>query len=779
VRAERLPGLTARLAAGGVLLLAIVATAFALLIGAIGKLRDASDEAQRSAGTIGLGHRTEKLVIDIETGSRGFIITHDEAFLDPWRAGRRLLQPSLTRLEQRVARAPAEAALVAQLRERARSYLEDYSEPLVQQAERGLPAARRTIASEEGKRRVDEMRSLFTRLGAAEADRERRLQADASAAGTHAIRLGLVLALAVVVLLVLAGVLLHRTVIGPVVAVAAGARSLGAGRRDARVPERGAAEVGVLAQDFNAMADSLQENRETLEEQNAELARQASDLEEHEAELLSANEELRTHRDQIEHAAWLLADEKRREETVRVFASRLAYASGGAEAAEVILEVFTDALGTRDGAVYAAVHPGQEPTLLARRGQASSPDGLRVPLELGGRELGVAVLARPREGEALDEMLVEAAALGLGNALAGDALARLARTNDAVVQAVDDAIFLLDPGGSVLLANARARQVIEEIFERPYETVPEFTPAIVAGRLADPGAYLEAGARLAADPDAELRDEFELTDSGRAFARFSVPVRDADGARLGRLTVLREVTTERQAERLKSDLVATVSHELRTPLVSILGFTDLLLGGDDDAETRARYLRTVRSEGERLRVLINDLLDIQRLELGGATPRLASFDLRDLLGEQAQLYALQSERHAVRFEPPAPPIAVLADRDQLAQVVGNLLSNAIKYSPGGGEVRLALESGTEHVMVSVADSGLGIPAAERAAVFDMFHRVDSSDTQTIGGTGLGLALAKRIVEAHGGEIGVDSVLGRGSTFWFRLPRGPEAATGSS
>ena len=187
----------------------------------------------------------------------------------------------------------------------------------------------------------------------------------------------------------------------------------------------------------------------------------------------------------------------------------------------------------------------------------------------------------------------------------------------------------------------------------------------------------------------------------------------------------------------------------------------------------------MRGEGLRLRELIDDLLDIQRLELGGASPRLTGFDLRGLLRRQAELYGLQSERHTVVFAPPPEPVPVMADRDQLAQVVGNLLSNAIKYSPAGGPVTLGVETGPERVTVSVADTGLGIPPAERGAIFEMFHRVHSPDTQTIGGTGLGLALAKRIVEAHAGEIGVDSVHHRGSTFWFRLPRAPEAATGSS
>ena len=274
-------GLTARLALAGALLLALVAAAFALLIGAIGTLHDDSRDARRSAEILSAAHRAEKLAIDIETGGRGFVITGDESFLKPWRSGRRQLPRDLVALRRALAGAPAEQALVTELQGQAATYIEDYSAPLVAAARRDRTVAGLTVASKEGKRRVDEMRRLFDRLASAETRRAAAHREAANEAGARAVRLGVILALAVVALLLAAAAFLHRSVIAPVVAVAGAARALGSGNPDARAPERGAAEVGMLAADFNDMAESLQASREALEEQNAQLERQAVELEEH------------------------------------------------------------------------------------------------------------------------------------------------------------------------------------------------------------------------------------------------------------------------------------------------------------------------------------------------------------------------------------------------------------------------------------------------------------------------------------------------------------------
>jgi signal transduction histidine kinase len=190
---------------------------------------------------------------------------------------------------------------------------------------------------------------------------------------------------------------------------------------------------------------------------------------------------------------------------------------------------------------------------------------------------------------------------------------------------------------------------------------------------------------------------------------------------------------------------------------------------DTEPEAFRRYAQTVHRQAKRLTDLINDFLDLQRIESQRLPLALESFELRDLLGEQVEAFSGQSEVHRLVLRGGEGPAFVHADRERTAQVVGNLLSNAIKYSPHGGVVQVDLIRQEGSVRVEVADEGLGIPDDQQHKLFTKFFRVDSSDARSIGGTGLGLALSRELVQAQGGRIGFESSLGLGSTFWFELP----------
>ncbi len=224
----------------------------------------------------------------------------------------------------------------------------------------------------------------------------------------------------------------------------------------------------------------------------------------------------------------------------------------------------------------------------------------------------------------------------------------------------------------------------------------------------------------------------------------------------------------RESERLKSDLVNTVSHELRTPLSGVLGFTKLLLTRDFDSETRRHYLGIIDAQARRLAELIDDFLDMRRIEEGRFERAQELVDMVTLLREEAQLYSLQSPKHELAVEVGPRPLPVMGNPDRLRQVIGNLISNAIKYSPQGGIVEISAEAENGSVRVEIRDEGMGIPLSQQPQIFTKFFRGDAA-ASGISGTGLGLAVSRDIVESHGGRIGFTSAEGEGTTFFVELP----------
>ncbi|WP_150275858.1 ATP-binding protein [Paenibacillus tepidiphilus] len=238
--------------------------------------------------------------------------------------------------------------------------------------------------------------------------------------------------------------------------------------------------------------------------------------------------------------------------------------------------------------------------------------------------------------------------------------------------------------------------------------------------------------------------------------------------RFGTLFVHRDITREYELDQMKSELVSTVSHELRTPLSSVLGFTELLLNRTMKPEKQQKYLQTIHREAQRLTDLINDFLDLQRMESGTQQYSPEKLNLSELVLGVIEQYKLGSTHH-ILYEDEAEYSGVEADRNKLIQVLTNLLSNAIKFSPGRGEIKVKLRNEPGVITVEIQDNGLGIPPDQIGQLFQKFRRVDNSAAKRIGGTGLGLAICKEIIEKQNGTIGMESAEGEGTTVWFRLP----------
>lgn len=343
----------------------------------------------------------------------------------------------------------------------------------------------------------------------------------------------------------------------------------------------------------------------------------------------------------------------------------------------------------------------------------------------------------------------------------------------AVANNVNEALLLVAPNQQVLDANQRFHEMFGVSLDRVVgrrlsQCLPLLEPV-----FASPGTLTDSIASRVGDGDGSFKEIVtQRWPRARELELVSTAVRTDDGL-LGRLFLFRDVTHEREVDRMKTEFVSLVSHELRTPLTSIKGFTEMVLDGDagEINEEVTEYLGIVHSNAERLVSLVNDLLDISRIESGRIQLKRAPVDLTrvaaTVTATMQHLILAKAQTYTVEIEPAAA--WVLGDNDKIIQVLTNYVSNAYKYSPQGADIRVAVSREGTHARIAVADTGMGIAPEDQARLFTRFYRVDNSMTREIGGTGLGLSIVKAIVELQGGWVGVESEVGKGSTFYFTVP----------
>jgi two-component system, OmpR family, phosphate regulon sensor histidine kinase PhoR len=245
---------------------------------------------------------------------------------------------------------------------------------------------------------------------------------------------------------------------------------------------------------------------------------------------------------------------------------------------------------------------------------------------------------------------------------------------------------------------------------------------------------------------------------------------DRGGGRREVLVISVDRTRMMELESIRRDFVSNVSHELRSPLTAIKIMTETLQAGVEP-EAQAEFLDNIAREADRMVALVEDLLDLARLESGKLDLKFASVDLGQLCREATTAQASRAKSLGVRLHAPRPdaPVLIAGDRDKLMQVVVNLLDNALRHTPEGGSVTAAVSRENGEALIEVSDTGSGIPSESLPRVFERFYVVDRSRAKSKGGTGLGLAIVKHIVEAHGGSVDAQSELGQGSVFRCRFP----------
>lgn len=333
------------------------------------------------------------------------------------------------------------------------------------------------------------------------------------------------------------------------------------------------------------------------------------------------------------------------------------------------------------------------------------------------------------------------------------------QTTEAAIDSLYDPVIVTDGDGRVTKLNPAA----EEILGMHVGEVAR--DARIAGAVAE---ALASQRPVAAE---EMSSVLPLAVAGseRAFRLRTTPMRDNDHHLLGAVTLLEDITHLREIDRLKSEFIATASHELRTPLTSVQMGVYLLLerAAGELTDKQVEVLSACRDDCDRLDQLMRDLLDLSRIEAGESKPSFEPVRTRDLLDAATRELQPQVESKGLDFKVEAPvdlPV-VRIDRSQVERVLANLVVNAIRYTKQG-EIKISAQPRGNSVALSVSDTGSGIPAEYLPHIFDKFVQVPGAAT---GGAGLGLAISRLIVEAHGGQISVQSEPSRGSTFTFTLP----------
>jgi len=335
----------------------------------------------------------------------------------------------------------------------------------------------------------------------------------------------------------------------------------------------------------------------------------------------------------------------------------------------------------------------------------------------------------------------------------------------AVLQGMVEGVLVLDRSGRVILANPRLRELFGV-----WGGVEGRSALEVIRRVDVESALVEA----ALTPEPVVRELHLSSDPARHLEMHAVRF-PAHGPQLGTVAVFHDVSEIHRLEGIRRDFVANVSHELRTPLTAIRGFAETLRGSEVSAEQRRQYLDVILRHADRLTALIEDLLELSRIEGGTRELVLEPTDVAALARGLIQDLKPRLDARRLRGELRAEPVPrALADRRALEQVLLNLLDNAIKYSEPGGRIELIVSDSPTGVRIDVTDTGIGIPEADRARIFERFYRVEKARSRDLGGTGLGLAIVKHLVQAQDGEVSVTSREGQGSTFTVRLPAALEA-----
>jgi signal transduction histidine kinase len=411
-----------------------------------------------------------------------------------------------------------------------------------------------------------------------------------------------------------------------------------------------------------------------------------------------------------------------------------------------------------------------------------------LPMSIGDQTLGLVFVFRNSGGEfsANDRQVLEAfadqAAIAVNNARLYQQVAREKTRLDAILEASADGVMILDPAlrltkfnqALARLSGWTAAQAVGEhhdtvIVLRNKRAGLTLAEATAGGwpLMTRSSAGMMVSGPLYVEGDLQRRDGSRVS-VGITYA----PLFDREGRLVNLIANVRDITRFREADELKDTFISVISHELKTPVALIKGYAGTLRREDAqwDPQTVRSSATIIEEEADRLTKLIDNLLDASRLQAGALKISRADVAIDALAERLVERFRTQTTHHQLSAEFPSPFPTVQADAGRIEQALSNLVSNAIKYSPNGGAIRISGRATPDSVEVTVSDEGIGIPIEEQSRIFERFYRVDNALSRRAQGSGLGLFIARAIVEAHGGRIWVNSTPGRGTAFSFSLPR---------
>ncbi|QTH43452.1 response regulator [Cohnella sp. LGH] len=589
----------------------------------------------------------------------------------------------------------------------------------------------------------------------------------------------------------------------PISRLAANAKQFAAGReQDIRYTNR-QDEIGGLARAMEAMMSEIQAKAGELLAQNEEL--------------LAQQEELQAQQDELTKALGLMEENEARLRRGNEFVQALANTLDRSELLKSIIRNMVHILkadkgivirltADRDHAAYglsenairrfveaaddgllarvkesATAYSLERPAKSAELGYHGESDGLRacdfyLPV-LNPDNKVTACIVLTRIGSALtDREEAEASAFAKQISISLDKLElyekaeRQRQMVQTTLDALHEGVQLTDREGTTVLVNARWIEMMGEKADRSWNPTIEQYGAYIQPYVKDPVPFERFIADIVDGQHTEAKSiVYEWKGLVKRHVQMYYEPLYRGGERIGTLFVHRDVTQEREMDRVKSEFVSTVSHELRTPLASVLGFAELLLYKELAPERQKKYVRTIHKEASRLTALINDFLDLQRMESGKQTYDFRQVNVMTLVQEVMEMHQVASSDHRFEWLQHTDETEVYADADKLKQALMNLVGNAVKYSPNGGTVTAVCSEENGQLRIDVTDQGLGIPPEALSGLFSKFYRVDNSDRREIGGTGLGLAIVKEIMDVHKGRALASSIYGQGSTFSLLLP----------